>query len=152
MDRRQQGQAHPAFVEVIKQLTCEEAQLLRSLLHRGTFRPVGELRLEEKKTGKYEILARHVMDLRRQGSPAVVPGLQAMVENWIRLGLVDVDYTISLTDDELYDYLKQRPEYLNPSVIPHMRQQLQWQHGALQVTEFGQGFGRAVGITKHGLI
>jgi len=146
MDKRRAGQAHPAFVEVIKQLTGDEAILLRGILTWPDFRPIAELRIEDKAGGGFEVLTRHVMDLKANGSPVVVPGLQAMLENWIRLGLIDVDYSISLAGATPYAYLAQRPEYLNPSIVPDTTRRLEWQHGAIRVTDFGKLFAKAIGV------
>jgi hypothetical protein len=149
MDRRKASIAHPAFVECIRQLQPLEADLLGAYLRYEVF-PIGSLIRESRSDGSKITLARHVLNLyEKGGEPALIENLAALVDNWIRLGLVAVDYTKRLDDIRYYDYLIQRPEMTGYTHKPaSMEFQLEWKKGMLFPTDYGKLFARAVGLRQ----
>lgn len=97
MDGRIARDAHPAFVEIIKQMTSEEARLLRRVVRDDGGTPLFELRKRTSKrwlrmfslSESFVVLATHVQDIVRSDTrePSETPHLPAMVDNWARLGL-----------------------------------------------------------------
>lgn len=76
-----------------------------------------------------------------------IPQMAVMIDNWIRLGLIEVSYGQWLTGGVKYDWAYQRPEYLKLKeehevsgikVSPH--------NGYLLRTQLGHNFAKAVGI------
>lgn len=148
MDGRKVGDAHPAFVEIIKQLTSEEAQLLRNLLSLSHTIPIVEIRRTVSGERGWHILARHLVNFRNTaGAPVQDPAVPAMIDNWIRLGLVDVDYTRHLTAEEAYTWVEERPEY-NHFRAQHESEKVKIsiQKGVIRRTALGTQFARAVGM------
>ena len=90
---------HPSFVDVIRQLSPEEAPLLSSLL--ATLRvPAIRIKRTQHPQEGFSVVAEHVIAL---GNDLEVPKWDARVpswvENWQRLGLVHVAYTEYITDN-----------------------------------------------------
>lgn len=151
-DDRRSGSVHPAFVEVIRQLAAPEVELLAFPLSTGT--PLAMVRIRRKQTsggGGFTTLAPHVMALTdtTTGLPAENNELAMYVDNWIRLGLVEVDYGTYLTREGAYDWAETRPELLHLRAL-HTSDTatVHVQKGLLQPTSFGINFGEAVGMTR----
>ncbi|MEV4654816.1 DUF4393 domain-containing protein [Micromonospora sp. NPDC049301] len=138
-DDRRSEDAHPAFVEVIKQLSARETNLLNTVL---LARETPLVRLDDRlETGGYDILLMHVMNLRDlNGEPIEDPAVPAWVDNWGRLGLVRVGYEVSLHGGNLYDWARKRPEYIRFSEGTMVR----ITKGYIARTAFGERFLRAV--------
>jgi hypothetical protein len=151
MDSRNAPNAHPAFVEVIKQLTSDEARLLQSVLSNGMRRlTIAEIRSHIVGETSWSVLQTHLLDLRSAIShePSEDPRIAAMVDNWVRLGLVGVDYTTVVADERAYDWVESRPEYKRfQQQIDNSRDTLTFQRGTLRTTSLGVQFAHAVGLT-----
>ncbi len=157
MDGRKPGKAHPAYAEVIKQLNAEEGGTLKWILSQSTGHAIVEYRLTNKPGGTWLTLLRHVMDLSDPSAPNERKEhreFPAVVDNWIRLGLVTVDYTAHLLtnhrDTDLYAWATQRPEYKRLAAIQMSdEQKLDCVPGILQRTAFGASFAQAVGLIEQ---
>jgi hypothetical protein len=104
--------AHPAFVEIIKQLTSDEARLLRSFRQHSSFPALWiQVRaLEPEPRGAYDPDLRHWSDLAEReqcDSPELVC---EMISNLERLGIVRLDKDTRLSDDKEYEKLEQHLE------------------------------------------
>jgi hypothetical protein len=160
MNRRAADSTHPAFVEIIKQLTAEEAQALCAALSPPLDKEIVQVRLRMPAGGGWKVLLNHLMPVTDVATrrPAENPKLPAMVDNWIRLGLVDVSYTEFLQNDPntnmtRYAWAQERPEFKR---IEAEVEQLAKSAGATVIaapgrfrnTAFGNTFYRAVGLDK----
>lgn len=148
MDDRHSKTAHPAFVEILKQLTAEEAGLLQTLL-RGGQHPLGLIRERHSKGGT-RILWKHLIewiDLNTD-EKLVNPDLPAMVDNWVRLGLIEVSYTRWIDSTKVYEWMETRPELVELRA-KHQRKGVDvvTQKGLMEPTALGIKFAQAVGIS-----
>lgn len=149
MDGRIAANAHPAFVEIIKQLDSEEARLLQGVLQTEGALPIAEIRVMKSGDQGWRVLEKHLMNLSNQvtNTPVENSRQPAMVDNWVRLGLAEVDYSKLLTGDSMYVWVDQRPEY-----VRHKAQQenettkISFERGVISRTALGIQFGRAVGL------
>jgi Abortive infection alpha len=149
MDGRVSEAAHPAFIEVVRQLSSEEAQYLSSGLRPPSGVPIVELRLAHIETNSWEIRYQHLLNLRDSNSGAMLenPSLPAYVDNWIRLGLFDVDYSKQIAAEKTYDWVEQRPEVLRlRDRYDDEKHKIVAANGVMARTSFGKGFASAVGI------
>jgi hypothetical protein len=147
MDDRTSGNTHPAFVEVIRQLTPYEATLLQSVLNPQSVFSVASIWLQ-RTDGGWVPLLKHLGNLTSpDGEPIEVPLIETMVENWKRLGLVEVDYRNKAAGVEAYAWVESRPE-LREMREKHQKngQIVKTILGAMTLTSFGQEFGKAVGL------
>lgn len=148
MDGRIAEKAHPAFVEIIRQIDAKEASLLRGALTVAML-PIVEIRLKADEPNAWTVLRTHVLRLGKVGTnePVEMERLPAVVDNWIRLGLVSVSYDKHMMSPNIYDWVELRPE-----VIRVREQQgedvknVLIQKGVMLRTALGEQFGRSVGI------
>jgi hypothetical protein len=152
MDNRVSEDAHPAFVEIIKQLNGTEADLIRGILTSKNPIAIVQIKSELIDGSGHFILINHVMHTRNIDTQQAVeiPRFAAMVDNWIRLGLVEVTYSSFLTDPNEYSWVEQRPEYIRLSEL-HMSQtqKVNYGKGYIVRTELGKQFSMAIGM-HHG--
>lgn len=151
MDRRVAPEAHPAFVEVIKQLSADEAHSLKQVLNFATPLPIVEIRISENLDNGYRSLQNHVMNHHTTESvtfiPIEIPRLPAMVDNWLRLGLVDVSYQKQLMDERAYSWVDERPEYIRYRILHENEvSKVSFGKGIIVRTAFGLQFAHAAGL------
>ena len=137
MDGRTEGSVHPAFVEVIRQLSPEEARLFNQLPDTRT----AIVALRRKTTGGFDEVRKHILPLARNGQPAAAPEFPAMLDNWERLGLVSVDYTTRLVDEQQYEWVEARPEYIE---MTSRGDDVDVVKGMLELSAFGRSFKQTV--------
>ena len=148
MDGRVASEAHPAFVEIIKQLDSEEASIVSIILQCLVPIAIVEVQLKVATGGSVSI-ATHMLDLSDTETLAKVenPRIAAMVDNWIRLGLVKVDYLKRLQDTNAYEWVSNRPEVARyKQVHENDTDKLDFAHGIIQRTALGIQFAKAVGL------
>lgn len=144
MDKSTAQGAHPAFVEIIKQLTPDEAKLIAYFMKPLPF-PLVTVRVEHIDFNKGgNNIANNVSLLGRKAGvefPHLVP---TYLDNLCRLGIIDIPDDSSYIDDDLYTELlespevtsRQKPEYLKPDYKFSFIQK------AVSVTNLGMHFGR----------
>ncbi|RKE24374.1 uncharacterized protein DUF4393 [Paraburkholderia sp. BL23I1N1] len=149
MDKRKNGNAHPAFVELIKQIDPNEVGWLRPLLTSPVRQSIVEIRLQNNDQSGYMSLRPHYMEFLAgaEGKEVEVQNFTAMLENWVRLGLVDVDYTQYVTAPGAYDWVEKR-EYVRGLRKFHDNdtRTIVFQRGIVGRTSFGAQFASAVGM------
>jgi hypothetical protein len=153
MDGRVAADAHPAFVEIIRQLSSEEAGLIRGALQSLSAIPIVEVRLTTVGQKGWHVLATHLLNLTDTESkqPTENSRIPAMVDNWLRLGLVDVDYSKHLMDESSYAWVEQRPEVVRYRQVHENEQtKLRFANGVIQRTALGIQFAKAVGLSSEG--
>ncbi|HEY0488982.1 MAG TPA: DUF4393 domain-containing protein [Telluria sp.] len=148
MDGRLAIEAHPAFVEIIKQLDGEEARLLPEFLQPDTFVAIAQVRETNSYGHGYAIVSNYLVNFKENGEPVLVPRGAAMVDNWIRLGLLKADYERHLiASHDNYHWVETRPEYkdlLEQARISNCT--LSYEKGMIWRTAFGAQFAHAVGM------
>jgi hypothetical protein len=145
-DKRTVSLAHPAFAEIIKQLSPQEAVLLEMIFPYPNLPIVNLVAKIIGARGEHP-LRRHLLDLRDDTTGEMVQEelVPCWVDNWVRLGLVEVDYDRSLTGDTAYARVEQRPEFQLLSEQQNSEnQRVQYRPGFLATTSFGQQFAAAV--------
>ncbi|AQX81539.1 hypothetical protein BWO91_17615 [Plantibacter flavus] len=146
MDGRAPDAAHPAFVEIIRQLSAAEVESLSAILRSPGLRVIVEIRLSAgSQPNSYTVFARHVMI--GMWYPKHVLEVEPWVDNWIRLGLIEVDYTIWSAEEKSYDWVEKSQSY-NTALTDAGgdAERVTWEKGLLRKTAFGQKFAEAVGV------
>lgn len=149
MDGRIAEDAHPAFVEIIKQMNSEEARLLRDILRIDGALPIAEIRVAKTGEQGWRVLERHLMNHTDRATKVPIESKRqaAMVDNWLRLGLAEVDYSTQLMGDGLYAWVEQRPEYLRlKAQHENETAKVSFEEGIIGRTALGIQFARAVGL------
>lgn len=149
IDKRVSKNAHPAFVEVIRQLEGEEASLLQSVLTVNGSLPIAQIKSEKEGEKGYRVVAKHLMDMQDTNTRKSVedPRLPAMIDNWVRLGLVEVTYGEFLTGESTYAWVEKRPEFTRTAESEAKTgRKVSAQNGRIGRTFFGAQFAESVGL------
>ena len=147
MDTQTALSVHPSFVEIIRQLSAEEIDLLGKVLKRENDLPIVEI--HKAVAGGAQSIEKHILDLRRQPGDVAVetPRIAVFIENWRRLGLVDVHYDKWLLPVTIYDAFRNRPEFLRAKEKHESGSNpVDIDRGILERTRFGLDFAKAVGM------
>ena len=149
MDKENKENAHPAFAEIIKQLSGVEAAALSSFLKNADKQlPICEVRQINKIDRESYTLLRHLLDWQDMsiGGRKENPQGTAMVENWRRLGLVEVDYTKTFVASGAYDWIPMRSEVTAIQLKDGF--DIRYVKGILYLTDFGKSFADAVSASS----
>lgn len=154
MDKNTAPGAHPAFVEIIKQLTPDEAKLV-SLFVNGIPLPLVNLRWEfkpnqEGKTGGQEVLT-HYSHLGFQAGCEYPQMTPTYIGNLCRLGLAEVPTFWEYTTKGVYDALENDPQVTAQKAIIEANQEIKavLEKKGLRVSELGKQFARICVISNQ---
>jgi len=145
MDKATAAGAHPAFVEIIKQLTADEAKLVGLFVHDMPF-PTINVRWDYKnetaeKRGGQALLVNFSLLGKQAGVeyPQLTP---TYIDNLCRLGLADVPAMVEYTGVGVYEPLEIAPEV--QSTRAHIENNPEWkftiERRSLIVTQLGKQF------------
>jgi hypothetical protein len=144
-DDRRASQAHPAFAEVIKQLAPEEARELSEVF--VVLRDVPVARVTDSLAdppGAFRILRANLLSIvDSKGEPREVPQLPTWIDNWQRLGLINITYLEYSSGSNTYDWVRARPEYMRLEGRPGITR-VGFDKGQIRLTDFGRQFLRVV--------
>lgn len=145
-DDRMKENAHPSFADIIKQLSPREASLLLNTLRSGLLPVVRLIRTVEEGVGGV-LMVNYLLPLAdtNTGELAEEPSLPVWIDNWIRLGLIEVDYGRYLTDEDRYAWVEGRPEFVRLEQDDQRgKDGIDVGRGSLRATDFGARFLAAV--------
>lgn len=146
-DNRTASKAHPAYVEIIKQLSPEDAIFLRSFpRNRSASISILEVRINFL-NGSGKTVHKIVLPLNTRET---LDDKVTSVENFVRLGLLEIDFQRSSTDQTTYESMLSDIDQVYPGVqlvrilgpVPKIERegQASAQAGILTMTEFGINF------------
>jgi hypothetical protein len=142
-DRRVSSLVHPSHSQIIRQLDVDEVGLLTATL-RNQAHAIAKLTRKANNGGEgHSVVRQHLMNTYLNGEYWVAPESEVWVDNWVRLGLVEVDYISTLADARHYDWVANRPEMtLDSSAEDSSPPDIA--KGYLRRTAFGSRFASAV--------
>lgn len=152
VDGRVCDEAHPSFVEVIKQLTGGEVVYLNQVLGLQNRAPIVKLK-KNIKGGGFVIVERFLIGMINTdtGEDIFLNDYPLMFENWIRLGLVSVDFTRKAKEELAYAWVEKNPRFLQLQSALLEGETLTYDQGVYEVTLFGRRFSKAVGVESSSL-
>jgi hypothetical protein len=106
MDSLHAVDAHPAFVEILKQLTPDEAKILEFLPRVGLLEPLVDLAFLVPDKGRF-VIHRNISTLGVDAGCSTAEPIPSCVDNLCRLGLTEVPPYTKLMDDWRYDRIRQ---------------------------------------------
>lgn len=147
MDKATASGAHPAFVEIIKQLTPDEAKIVGLFIGPRAF-PLLNVRWEYKnqtpeQSGGKDVLVN--FSLLWQQVPLEFPHLTpTYIDNLCRLGLAEVPAMFHYTAKGIYDALENAPEVLQAKtkIEANPEWSFKTERKGLRVTELGKQFAK----------
>ncbi|MBO5658663.1 MAG: DUF4393 domain-containing protein, partial [Duodenibacillus sp.] len=113
----QKAGVHPGFVEIIKQLSPDEAKILRNMAN--DIIPTITLRYETDEGGGIDFI-KHFSDIGEKSQCDTPYETNKCFDNLVRLGLIEKSELQSLTNKTFYEELKQHPfiqRYSDPSIL-----------------------------------
>ncbi|WP_457265813.1 DUF4393 domain-containing protein [Pseudomonas sp. P5_C3] len=142
MDKNTADGAHPAFVEIVKQLTPDEAKLIGYFLKPVPL-PLLTVRADKDPgRGGYDVAVNVSLfgSLASLALPKLVP---AYLDNLCRLGLIDIQPEYSYVDTTYYDALEKSEEIkaYQQQVASMPEHKCNLVRGAVIVTNLGKQFG-----------
>lgn len=168
LDLKTANEAHPAFVEIIKQMTPDEAMIVKLFATKNVFPLINikiyDFKFNEQEYDKSPLLKMRLLDRSYRYLPINFSaiGIEAACEhnqltpyyinNLCRLGLAEVPEGASIADTNLYEILE------NQSDIQEFKQHLEekepnktvtFQRGILGVTPLGKQFCTACAIERN---
>lgn len=147
-DDRTEESAHPSFAEVIRQLSGPEAKLLATLMN-GQVRPIVRIIATNVESKGSNVIFDDVWDIQApDGSPTFVAKSRLWLNNWVRLGLVSVDYSRHLTRENAYEWVEGRPELAAAKDAITDGRSVDFDKGIVTPTAFGVEFMSAVGARE----
>ncbi|XYQ53179.1 DUF4393 domain-containing protein [Pectobacterium carotovorum] len=144
MDKNKSNEAHPAFVEIIKQLTSDEAKIISKFKVESQFILIDLLVCRDKKYGGGEAI--HVGNISEfyfsdeLECPYLSP---SYLVNICRLGLADIPYDTYATDNESqYKKLKSIDHIVNLKNQYELKQGERFflSEGLIRLTKMGEQF------------
>lgn len=139
-DARSSDKVHIAFVEIIKQMSANDAKLLKILPKVG---PLAEFRLYANDRKSYTSLGKDII---------YIPGLietnfennAISINNLSRLGIVELSHVSSLVDETIYKAYEVFDEYKQGTKIvqehPGNYSSMEVSSGSFSITPFGDVF------------
>jgi len=153
MDKETASGAHPAFVEIIKQLTPDEAKLVRLFVFPRAM-PLLTVRWDYKnptpeKSGGIDVLVNFSF-LGKEAKLEFPHLTQTYIDNLCRLGLADVPAIFEYTGKGIYDHLEGAEEVLKAKSEIENNPELScsFERKGLRVTELGKQFARVCVLRK----
>ena len=153
-DNRRPHDAHPSFAQIIRELSSEEAGVLKWCLS-DIQRPMVRIKLMVA-ANEWQVLQHNLLQWPDLGERTAneIRSRSAFVDNWDRLGLVDTTYTehvaVRQPFSDPYGWVEQSPGYpafpkpLDENGQARAFPSVVFDRGVLRVTDFGQRFLRAV--------
>jgi len=131
-------QVHPSFVDIIKQLTPDEAKLLKKLSKQENY-PLIDVNLNFPE-GFYNILVHNFTDVGEDVCDC--PGnIFSYLDNFERLKLIEISHMEQLSNDSYYESLKTHPEITRLMSQPVGEgQSFDIQKGMFKLTAYGKDF------------
>lgn len=140
MNKDTKASVHPSFVDIIKQLTPDEAKLLKSIKDKVSYIPLVDLQLKNNVDGGHITILRNFTNL-GDGVCENAQNICEYIENLDRLKLVCILEDIHLTDKNCYTPLENAPYLLAHKRIPIPEgRSFNIKQKSFYVTSFGKAF------------
>ena len=135
---------HPSFVDIIKQITPDEAKIINSISpFKNNFIPLIDVQLFDKNSNNKSGHQLFVTNFTTLGLDIIEnpQNICGYIDNLIRLNILEIPATYHLTDPNRYTPLESHP--LLASMIPmvyHTIYEIKYRHKVLQITNLGLMF------------
>jgi hypothetical protein len=144
MNQKVANGAHPAFVEFIKQMTSDEARLMRLFLDPSAAFPTVTVKAMDLdgSGGAWDVAAN--VSLLGESASIDLPELTpSYLDNLCRLGLIEIRESWSYSDKKIYSELESSTKVttLKKLVEEQYNKKFSLKHGAVHLTNLGQQFG-----------
>lgn len=140
------SKAHPSYVEIIKQLSSDEALLLKYISSRPDYMyssmPLVDLQMRKKSGGTYNPLIYNFSDIGENAKCLMPESVTVYIDNLARLKIIDIHEAQKIANEQYYVPLERHPrikKYLDQN---HAENQFSFkvQRKLMRVTDYGKMF------------
>jgi hypothetical protein len=107
MDLAVANEAHPSFVEILKQLTPDEAKILNFVAVVNRNIPIMDLIYVDIETGGQHLISKSICTLGNDAKCEYPTDVPKYIDNMCRLGLIEIPAFKKLMDGHHYERIKQ---------------------------------------------
>lgn len=153
MDKMTIHKAHPGFVEIIKNLTSDEALLIQAFSTQIQF-PLIDIKSNFKDNKGHIVILSNFSHLNKKITiqrPDLIP---TYLNNFCRLGLLEIPYGLYLSAPNTYEPLETDNDHesLRQKLINQTDKTISFERKLIMLTEFGKMFVENVVIEKNNSI
>jgi hypothetical protein len=139
MNADKQGEVHPAFIEILKQLSPLDAKTLQNFAGMQVIAAVNYDFFPNIASGGRISMHKNITSLIIENANEM--DIAKSVENLSRLGLVDIDFSLKLIAPDIYDWCESTPSYLELlNASSDGSGKLGTEKGSIKSTAFGKEF------------
>lgn len=162
MDRKTESLAHPAFVEILKNMSSDEAKIMRFFATDMDSQPIIDLvsvsktnfldlvSVSQNKKGKQTVFNKFSI-IGEKGGCIAVGNTPQYLDNLIRLGLLEVPYGLFLIEDECYQPLYKHDFVKHIEMeLKKLGRKLELNEGLIRKTGFGEQFCEVCAVSRLG--
>lgn len=128
---------HPAFVNIIKQLSSDESKIIKHL-YQDNKQPMIKIRIKLDENGSEGDLLPYFSDIGYIANCQYPQKFPEYLDNLHRLGIVEVYFDRYLTDEKYYEKLKLHPHY--PRIKRNGDNNIVEKKSMYELSEFGKIF------------
>lgn len=138
MDIRMQSKVLPSYIEIVKQLSTDDAKFLKfSKVNQLKNEPIMQLEIKTSDNGCY--YPSNDMFLITKQEYQLIPAI--VLDNLSRLKIIDIDFMSWRNKASIYDEAFQKIKKENMlNIIPGVNEHLSFSKGLLKITDFGKNF------------
>lgn len=150
LDSKTVLEAHPAFVDIIKNISSDEGLILKLFSFAQKF-PMIDVKLNQKKTGGFNILHRNVSEIGKLANCKHPQLTTNYLDNLCRLGLLEIPSGRRINDPKGYEALTSDPgiEQLKKQFENNEDFSVGFDQKLIEVTGMGRQFINACVIDKR---
>ncbi len=141
MDKDTVHKAHPGFVEILKNLSGDEAIILQAFIHTAQF-PLIDVNATIKDTSGYNVMAVNFSHINNVVSVAREDLIPSYLDNLVRLGILEIPFGTYMVGEDIYEPLE-NDEQLN-SIKETIEQEIDkivtFDRKQIRTTTFGRLF------------
>jgi hypothetical protein len=149
MDKATAYRAHPGFVDMIKNMSPDEARIMKFLATSGS-QPLVNVRATQKEGGGFTIVHRHLSLIGIKAACDHVPLSATYLDNLVRLGLIEIPSMRRIKSNDPYKEIEDYPDVL--SILEELRKidthTIEVDKLKLDLTDLGRQFIRTCVIDK----
>lgn len=141
MDQSTIRESHPAFVEVLKNLSSDEGLLLKVFVNDDMF-PIIDVKRTSEENGGYYLSLKNFGVFYQHTGIQNIDLVQSYINNLIRLGLLEIPSGISLSDTQEYIPLESHDSIIQikRAVESNALYRVSFDRKLIQKTSFGKQF------------
>lgn len=150
LDSDTADKAHPAFVDIIKNMAPDEARMMRAFASHRDF-PLVDVHWHDKGKAEYQVLVRNFSFICKYAGCEHKNLSANYIDNLCRLGLTHIPEGTHLSEEDMYEQLENSPklELLIKQKKENPEIEIEYKRKLVTLTTLGMQFCRACVIDKE---